>query len=208
MGCTSLRTLNLLGNLLTRSPEQGRTPRSHKLPTHTHPHPHPLTPRSATVVTLCIPGVCGERCEPSCGLSGCGPCIESHAHDSRTQLLAHCWLWDPWYLPSERFVSTPPTQAHAWLDRGRHEQDNNNRCGGHLSRGHAAGALSRPTIWTCAGEGERSRVRCDAACVWGVGWVCSCSCELNELPFSPLCASPCCSRRWKRVRRVDCLGVC
>ena len=42
MGCTSLRTLNLLGNLLTRSPEQGRTPRSHKLPTdpptltHTH----------------------------------------------------------------------------------------------------------------------------------------------------------------------------
>ena len=32
MGCTSLRTLNLLGNLLTRSPEQGRTPRSHKLP--------------------------------------------------------------------------------------------------------------------------------------------------------------------------------
>ena len=137
--------------------------------------------------------------------------VESHAHDSRTQLLAHCWLWDPWYLPSERFISTPPTQAHAWLDRGRHEQDNNNRCGGHLSRGHAAGALSRPTIWTCAGEGERSRVRCDAACLWGVGWVCSCSLRLKmSFRFRPSVPRPVAvlCRRWKRPRRVDCPGVC
>eukprot|EP00964_Phaeocystis_antarctica_P092706 scaffold59673_cov65-Phaeocystis_antarctica.AAC.2 len=55
-------------------------------------------------------------------------------------------------------------QAHAWLDRRRHNQDHNNCGGGHLAGRDAARAPARPSLypWACEAEGERVRCgRCD-----------------------------------------------